>query len=378
MKKVLIFTASTGGGHNQAAKSLAAQFKLYGYEVIIVDILKLSNRVMEKLFVEGYELLSSSLPIVYRGLYKYSNKKSVNNTLSKYIYRIFKRKIYKYIKDIKPDLIVGTHAFIVNIVSGLKQKKRIYMPFISIVTDFKAHSSYYGENVDAYITGSQYTNIGMIDKGIEAEKLYSYGIPIRQDFLNSTSKLEIDDKKEFTLLLMGGSMGIMAIEEVLEGLVNCENHLKLIVVCGNNKALYNRIKSKYNQSYHNKKIVIYGFTNEIPKLMELSDILISKPGGVTVSEAIAKKLPILIPYMLPGQEEENAEFLSDAGIAMMVEDIDELRKIINNFVNHPKTLEKMKDRMNEVAQHYSVDRIIQLGEKLIEKYEIMYDFERAE
>lgn len=378
MKKVLIFTASTGGGHNQAARSLASKLELNGYEVIIVDILKLSNKVMEKLFVEGYEILSCSLPVVYRGLYKYSNKKSINTTLSKYIYRIFRRKIHKSIEEVNPDLIVGTHAFIVNIISGLKQKKRIYKPFISIVTDFKAHSSYYGENVDAYVTGSHYTNIGMINKGIESEKLYCYGIPIRQDFLEAQVEKKLDSKKEFTILLMGGSMGLTSIEEVLEGLVNCKKQLKIIVVCGNNKVLYNKIKSKYNQSYTDKKIIIYGFTNEISKLMDTSDILISKPGGLTVSEAIVKGLPILIPYMLPGQEEENAEFLSDAGIAMMIQDINEVDNIIDSFVSNPEILERMKGKMDEIAQNYSVDRIVELGEELIEKYEIVYSFEKAE
>lgn len=378
MKKVLIFTASTGGGHNQAAKSLSSKFELYDYEVIVVDILKLTNRVMEKLVVEGYEILSCSLPIVYRGLYKYSNKKFINIRLSKYIFKIFKRKIYRSIDKVQPDLIIGTHPFIVNIVSGLKYKKRVYIPFISVVTDFKAHSSYFGDCVDAYITGSEYTNNGMIKKGISEDKLYCYGIPIKQEFLCSNKSIEIRDRNVFTLLLMGGSMGITAIEEVLEGLVNCKNRLNIIVVCGNNEELFNKIKSKYGENPKDKKIEIYGFTNEIPKLMDNSDILISKPGGLTVSEAIAKRLPILIPYMLPGQEEENAEFLSDSGIAMMIENINEIEGLIDDLINKPKILENMKKKMERISEDYSVDSIIELGEELIEKYKETYTLKKAE
>lgn len=378
MKKVLIFTASTGGGHNQAAKSLSSKFQLSGYEVVVVDILKLTNKIMEKLFVEGYEILSSSLPVVYRGLYKYSNRKSINTKLSKYIYKIFKRKIYKSIEDINPDLIIGTHPFIVNIVSGLKQKKRLFTPFISIVTDFKAHSSYYGEYVDAYVTGSKYTNLSMINKGIEADKLHCYGIPIKQEFLVNNLDYNIEKRNEFTVLLMGGSMGITAIEEVLEGLVNCKTNLRIIVVCGTNKVLCSRIKSKYGQGHKDKKVEIYGFTNQIPKLMDDSDILITKPGGLTVSEAIVKRLPILIPYMLPGQEEENAEFLSNTGIAMMIQDINEIDILINNLACNPPILENMQKEMEKIAEGYSVDRIIELGEEIIEKYEMIYSFEKAD
>lgn len=378
MRRVLIFTASTGGGHNQAAKSLASKLQEYGHEVIVVDILKLTNRVMEKVVVEGYEILSCSLPIVYRGLYKYSNKKSINTKISKYIFKIFKRKIYKSITEVNPDLIIGTHAFIVNIVSGLKRKKRIFIPFISVVTDFKAHSSYYGESVDAYVTGSEYTSIGMVDKGIEADKLYCYGIPIRQDFLFGNTNIKVDEEKDLTVLLMGGSMGITAIEEVLEGLVNCKDRIRINVVCGNNKVLFKRIQSRYNESIRDKEIKIYGFTNEIPKLMDNSDILISKPGGLTVSEAIAKRLPILIPYMLPGQEEENAEFLSQSGIAMIIKDIDKIDGLISKLVNNPENLQNMKMKMENIAEGYSIDSIVQLGEELINKYQKTYALQKAE
>lgn len=378
MRKVLIFTASTGGGHNQAAKSLASKLQEDDCEVVVVDILKLTNKVMEKVVVEGYEILSCSLPVVYRGLYKYSNKKSINTRISKYIFKIFKRKIYKSITEVEPDLIIGTHPFIVNIVSGLKHKKKIFIPFISIVTDFKAHSSYFGEHVDAYVTGSEYTNIGMMDKGIEAHKLYCYGIPIRQDFLFSNAEVQVDDKKDLSVLLMGGSMGITAIEEVLEGLVNCKGKLRINVVCGNNKVLFKRIQSRYGEHRDDKEIKIYGFTNEIPKLMDNSDVLISKPGGLTVSEAIAKKLPILIPYMLPGQEEENAEFLSESGIATIIEDINKIDILIKNLIDNPQNLQNMKNKMEDIAKNYSIDSIVTLGEELINKYEKAYILQKAE
>lgn len=375
MKKVLILTASTGGGHNQAAKSLASKFQLYDYDVKVVDILKLTNRVMERLFADGYEILSCSLPTVYRGLYKYSDKQTVNTRLTKYIYRIFKRKIYKIICEENPDLIVGTHPFMVNVTSNLKQRKRLYIPFISVVTDFKAHCTYFNKYVDAYITGSEYTNLGMINKGIPKDKLHCYGIPIKQEFLLNEDDYENKSVDGFSVLLMGGSMGIKAIEKVLKGLVNCKNRLKIIVVCGNNKSLMSRIQTEYKD---NRDVVVYGFTNEIPKLMSNSDILISKPGGLTVSEAIAKRLPILIPYMLPGQEEENAEFLRNSGIAMVVDDIDEISNLVDNLINEPGILEDMKLKMEDIAQDYSVDSIVKLGERLIRKYKFVYSLKKAE
>lgn len=379
MKKVLIFTASTGGGHNQAAKSLASKFQLYGYDVKVVDILKLTNKITEKFFADGYELLSCNLPIVYRGLYKYSDKQAINIKLSKYIYRIFKRKIYKSTRETNPDLIIGTHPFIVNIISRLKQRKRVFVPFISVVTDFKAHSTYFDKYVDAYVTGSEYTNKGMISKGIPEERLYCYGIPIRQEFLSNDCNSNECYNDDFTVLLMGGSMGIKSIEKVLRGLVvNCKSKMKIIVVCGNNKSLMNKIESEYHRIPKDKEIIVYGFTNDIPNLMAKSDVLITKPGGLTVSEAIAKKLPILIPYMLPGQEEDNAEFLSNSGIAKVINDIDEIDSVVDDLVDKPHLLEEMQKKMEKIAENYSIDNIVKLGDELIKKYEITNYFKKAE
>lgn len=375
MKKVVIFTGSTGGGHNQAAKSLSSKFESYGYDVRVVDILKITNKVLEKLFADGYEILSCNLPVIYRGLYNYSDRQTINVKLTKYIYRIFKRKIYKLIREINPDLIVGTHPFIVNIISNLKQRKRLYVPFISVVTDFKAHTTYFNKYVDAYITGSTYTNSGMIERGIPEEKLYSYGIPIRQEFLLHEDNCDIKTSNDFTVLLMGGSMGIKAIEKVLRGLVNCKSTLKIIVVCGNNKSLMNRIQSEYKW---NSNISVYGFTDKIPKLMENADVLISKPGGLTVTEALVKRLPILIPYMLPGQEEDNAEFLLNSGIALVVNDIDEIDIVVDRLVNEPEILKDMKSKIEEIAHNYSVDNIVKLGEELINKYRIKYSLRKVE
>lgn len=378
MKKVLIFTASTGGGHNQAAKSLASKFQLYGYDVKVVDILKLTNKITEKFFADGYEILSCNLPIVYRGLYKYSDKQTINIKLSKYIYRIFKRKIYRSTRETNPDLIIGTHPFIVNIISRLKQRKRVFVPFISVVTDFKAHSTYFDKYVDAYITGSDYTNTGMIDKGIPEDRLYCYGIPIRQEFLSNNCNT-IERYDDFTVLLMGGSMGVKSIEKVLRGLVvKCKSKMKIIVVCGNNKSLMNKIESEYHRIPKDKEIIVYGFTNDIPNLMAKSDVLITKPGGLTVSEAIAKKLPIIIPYMLPGQEEDNAQFLSNSGIAMVINEIDEIDNVVDDLVNKPHILEEMKRKMEKIAENYSIDDIVKLGDELIKKYKITNYFKRAE
>ncbi len=375
MKKVIIFTASTGGGHDQAAKSLEKEFSLHGYEATVVDFLKITSKMMERLFVDGYDLLYSSLPKIYKGLYKYSNNYIINKRLSKSINKIFEKRIYKFIEEKRPDIIIGTHPFIVNVICTLKKKNKIRIPFISVITDFKAHIIYVNDNVDAYITGSDYTSEDMIKKGICKNKVYSYGIPVRQEFFDTNNLRILDKNKPLTILLMGGSMGIKGIKKVLKGLVNCKNKIRLIVVCGRNKSLMEYIEKKYKNKYSDKEIVVYGFTQEISNLMAEADLLISKPGGLTTSEAIVKRLPMLIPYMIPGQEEENAEFLVKSGAAKVINNVRKIQYIVDELIENPEELRLMREKIEDLAINYSLDSIVRLGDKLIIDYKNNYRYD---
>lgn len=376
MKTVLILTASTGGGHNQAAFALEKAFNCRGYHVQVVDFIKLNNKVMEMFFLDGYKLLYSKLPTVYRGLYIISNHLGSRMKLLKYATKVFEKNVYKLLMNTKPHLVIGTHPFIVEVICMMKETRKIDLPFISVITDFKAHNIYINKNVDAYITGSRYTSVQMMHKGIEKDKIFDYGIPLKQEFF-LTKKITNNHYKVFTILLMGGSMGYKRIEKVLKELTKSHYKLRIFVICGNNQSLMYKIQTKYKDRYPNKEIVVYGFTEDIPSLMETSDILISKPGGLTTSEAIAKQLPLMIPYMLPGQEEENAEFLVKSGAAIMVDHINAIHEEIDRLIRCPKTLMNMRRNMKRLSRTYSLDGIIKLSESLMERYDYTYELRKA-
>ena len=371
MKRVLIFTASTGGGHNQAAKSLENEFKSYGYEVIKLDVLKETSKILDALISDGYRILATSLPKMYGGLYKLSDKKRVNRRVTRLITKIQYNKIYHLIMENKPDLIIGTHPFIVNVIGYMKANELIRIPFISIVTDYQAHQTYVNSYVDAYITASYYTSQSLINRGVPEHKIYPYGIPIRRAFLekgNDSNNISHCLNSRLTVLLMGGSMGLKSMKKVLDNLVINENAIRIIVVCGNNNILKYEIEKNYKDRFVSKEIIVYGFTKEIPQLMDISDVIITKPGGLTVSEAIAKNVPMIIPYFIPGQEEENADFLTKCKVAIRVDDIKGINDIIDYIIEHPEVLDKMKEKMKEISNTYSIDNIVKLSDKLIKQY----------
>lgn len=365
MKRVLIFTASTGGGHNEAASSLQELFLINGYEVVKLDAFKETNKVLNSLITEGYEILIRSFSSVYRELYRLTYKEKVNSKVVGIITQVVVKKMIKLIKKHEPDLIITTHPFMVNVIGELKRTKKINVPFISIVTDYIAHQSYINDYVDSYITGSYYTKQSIIKRGIPKEKIHHYGIPIRKDFFVSSCNSSIKRHKEFTILLMGGSIGITNMENVMRNLIRCENKIKIIAVCGKNENLKKRIENEYLAESKNKKVIVFGFTKNVPELMDISDVIVTKPGGLTVSESIVKNLPIIIPYVYPGQEEENADFLVQSGAAIKIDDMKSIKGIIDDFVENPQTIIKMKRNLKILSNTYSLESIVQLAEILI-------------
>ncbi|KAI3348021.1 UDP-N-acetylglucosamine--LPS N-acetylglucosamine transferase [Clostridium botulinum] len=366
MKKVLILTTSTGQGHNQAADSISASFENSGYKTIKYDFLYKSSKFLSDLIVTGYEILASRFPSLYGLFYSLTNNK-FTNTLLKLVFFFTKKKLYKLINETKPDIIIATHSLSVNIVTSLK-KHGLTIPYIMIVTDFKAHYTYINQYVDAYITGSEYTKQSLIDKGINKDKIYPIGIPIKKIFYTKNNSLKNLNDDYFSLLLMSGSLGLNTISLVLKELLKSPHKLRITVVCGKNKKLENSLNNYCsNNSYDNKKLHILGFTKDIPVLMDYCDIIISKPGGLTVTESIVKNIPLIVPFAIPGQEMENTEFLVKSGYSIYIKDLNKINNTVEYLINNPMELKNLKDKLIVQASNYSVDEIVNIAENLINK-----------
>jgi processive 1,2-diacylglycerol beta-glucosyltransferase len=365
-KKVLIFTASTGHGHNSAAKSLGKELVFHGYDVLTIEPLKEASKSLDTIIADGYKMLATKLPKMYGTLYKISNVELMNQKLSKVLIKVLEDRIYNFIIEHKPSLIISTHPLIVNVISALKEEGKVTAPFISVVTDYQAHQSYINSYVDAYIAGSHPTKESLIEKGINADKVYTYGIPIRREFHLKDNNLEKDQL--FSILLMGGSMGVNGIKKALKNLLEVQYPLKIIVVCGNNESLKKSLEHKYSADTHNKKVEILGFSDQIPQLMDISDIIITKPGGLTVTEALAKNIPLIIPYYIPGQEKENTEVLVKAGVALSV-DIKDIDEVIVDLIENPNKLIAMKEQIKDITKNHSLDSTVHLAISLMEEYD---------
>lgn len=354
MKKILILTASTGGGHNQVARTLE-EMLTDDAEVRRIDFLKEEGKIMEMIVAEGYDVLATKFPELYGRLYRFSNKDRKKTRLNDIIKRMVHRRVREIIKDYEPDLVIGCHTFAISIMSTMKKRGHFDKKFISIITDFDVHYSYVNQEVDSYITGSDYTGLSLQDKGIAKEKIHCVGIPVPPIFYEQKSKRQ--PNVVFELLVMGGSMGVDYMEETIEALFLIKEKVKFVIVCGNNKFLEAKLKRQLSKTPLENEVEVHGFVTNIQDFMTSADLIVTKPGGLTATEAIVKNLPMVVPYYIPGQEEENLNYLTLANLAIAVRDIQKVGHTISFLINNKERLKQMHESMSYVSHNYSLQAL---------------------
>lgn len=354
-KNVIIFSASTGLGHNQVANTLKHELALQGYEVTIIEPFKEKNGYLDGFVSDGYKVLATHAPKMYGRIYSISNKSMMNKSISRYTRHILETRLEEIIDRYEPELIICTHALFVKLISYMKRMKSFKGRILSVITDYIPHEFYVSQEVDAYLVGSKYTKASLELKGIPGDRIHVLGIPIKRAFLECQNDFKKSYK--FTILLMGGSMGVVGIKKAFKKLLSSPYMTKIYVVCGNNRNLKKSLE-KYESNIH--EVEIFGFTDKIPQLMEVSDVIITKPGGLTVTESLAKNIPMIIPYYIPGQEQENAEILIEAGAAIYVESSKRLLNTVVAMIENPKQIEELRINMQKIASDYSLDAAVQL------------------
>ena len=384
-KKVLRMSASTGGGHNRAARAIKEELTNKSVNGItidceIIDSLKIVNGTMDKLISRGYEKSAKYTPKAWGGVYKLTetNLISRNEFKDNPLTSLVSRKLKKLIEIKKPDLIIGTHPFPMIALSTLKRNSISYAnnesntfteslhkyyenlnipPLVTVLTDYTTHSAYIQNEIDYYIAGHEYVKELLIEDGIDSDKIKPYGIPVEKSFLSHRdravvlSELNLDPNK-FTVLLMGGSFGAGSIKDTLSELISIDRDFQIIVVAGRNKSLKDKLDKTIalNQDNIDKKICVLGFTDKMNDLLASVDILVSKPGGLTTTESLLKEVPMIVPYFIPGQEEENLDFLSNCGASLRTSKKYTLGIILKVLIDNPDRIDMAKQNIRSIKK----------------------------
>lgn len=321
-KRVLLFSEGFGTGHTGAAYALAEGIRLLSPDVQcrVIELGKFLNPTVAPWILSAYRKTVSSQPKLVGMMYKTQYHKSLNRLTKLALHRIFYTHASQVIEQLKPDLIICTHPIPAAVISRLKQQG-LDVPLYTLITDYDAHGSWVNAEANRYLVSTSRVKSILTGRGVSPELVTVTGIPVHPKFWQRHSKTQL--RKELgladipTVLIMGGGWGLMFGKDIMNSLTARMDEIQLIFCMGSNDKLVAKMKANPLLDHPNVKIL--GYSSEINKLMDASDLLITKPGGMTCTEGQAKGIPMLFYSAIPGQEEKNSQYFVELGLAEVLD-----------------------------------------------------------
>lgn len=362
MKKVLIFYGSYGGGHLSAAKSIQAYINdnYPDVETKLVDCIEYINKHLNKILIEGYNSAAKKAPLAWKTAYMLSNDGLITSKAVTTSNRLFSIKLNKLLQDFDPDLIISTHPFSTQMCGFLKKKDKINCKLATILTDFHIHGQWlvFNEYCDYFFVSNDQMKLDMIDSGVNEEKIYVSGIPVSNRFKDTFNKEEIyqefglNPQKQTVLFFAGGEFGLgnKTTIMVLKSLIRLFPNIQVIAISGKNQKMKQKFETLVSTTNSENRIKILEYTQKVPELMSIASFVITKPGGLTSTESLVSNLPIVIINPIPGQEEENAQFLENSGVAIWIRKNDNIPRVLKDLYRNPEKLVNMKKNTISLAK----------------------------
>lgn len=369
--RILILPASTGGGHKRAAAAIKEKIEEISPQttVIVIDALKAIGKVYDRTICDGYHFMATKIPKVYGACYKITDHKSLMYDTVIKTNDVAAKRLLSTIEHCHPDIIISCHPFVTGMLSRLKKKEKISTKVISLITDYDAHRTYIMPNIEAYVLAGKHMKFRMISEyDVDESHIYPLGIPILDKFSLPYDKAELCKKEDLdpnkpTVLLMAGSFGVSTVLNFYKALVEKSRDLQYIVITGNNKHLYKHLKEAVNELDADDCTKLLYFVDNVEDYMHIADLIVTKPGGLTVTESIACKLPLAIYNAVSGQERDNAQFLVNSGVAILLNKYQGADQIIT-LLNNKERLAEMREICGSIATNNSAEKIFELAKKL--------------
>ena len=354
-KRVLLLYISVNSGHQKAALAIEKALRLLDQEVEILNInsFNYTNPLVEKVINRTYLGVIKNKPEVWE--YLYDNPKVFRSLkkLRDLIHKFNSGKLKTLLDEFKPDVIACTQAFPCGMIADYKASFGLDVPLIGVLTDCYPHSYWFFDSVDYYTVNSETATDRLVAHGVPREKIKIYGIPIDPKFANKIDANSVRkslglDADLPVVLIMGGGQGLGPIAELVNELNKISKPFQAVVVTGSNKRLYDWLtRKKLSLKF---KTAVYGFTTNIDELMSASTLIITKPGGLTISEALSKQLPVIILNPIPGQEAKNTEYLLSEGAAVKADNAADAALLTEMLLVQKSKLEHMRTNAQRIAK----------------------------
>ncbi len=353
-KTILILSVSIGSGHDQAAGAIAGALRAIepNLEIEIMDYVQ-TNAKVGKPVKAVYLTALKTAPAVYSFLYRESQRRVYRRAAFWFMDKSARSSARRLIKSNEPSLVVCTHPFPVPALTTLREKIGGQFKVAVVVTDFTCHTLWFDPRADYYFVAHEGLRQLLLELGAMPDQVIVTGIPIRSPALSPVTRATGELPH---LLIMAGGLGLGPIADVVSLLLRLERGIHLTVVAGRNVELKQELEGISVPSRH--EMTVYGYTPDIPRLMAEADLLVTKPGGLSCSEALAASLPMVLFHPVPGQEEDNAAFLTNAGVAETAQSADQVVTLVQKMLfRRPERLQAMKERTIAYAKPDAAQRI---------------------
>lgn len=359
--KVLVIHTSAGAGHTKAAEAVYNGLKSTpGVEARLVDTLEFTGRIYGKLYQNGYTFLIKKIPWAWGIFFALTDSvwlRGLVRIIRRLSNSINARALVEFLRAEQFDYIISTHFFPNEVGGYLKRKGMIRSKLICIVTDFDVHTIWLAQGIDYYAVASERTKEKLVKLGVEENKIFITGIPTHEKFSKEVNRDQLKEKlgvrkDMFTVLIATGSFGIGPIEEIAQAL---QGDQQVIVVCGHNQNLFNKLNRQKMGL-----VKVCGLVNNMDELMSVSDAMVTKPGGLSISEALVKRLPLIFFSAIPGQETNNVRILKRYGIGISDCSVSGIVTEIKKLSGSPAYLESVCKSVAVVSRPGAVKDIIRL------------------
>lgn len=348
--KILIISCSTGGGHNACAKYILEELKDNNIEAEFKDFYDIVNKKAKKLSEKLYLSTLNGNGKIFKAIYKLGELYSKTKLKSPVylVNKLYKKNLYNYIIQNKIDLVITTHIFPALTLTAIKK-----VPFLLVATDYTACPFMEEANPNYYVIQNGIEK-DFINKGIDEKKLLKTGIPVSSNFIKNAKDIRynLNIDKEKTILIMLGSMGFGNINKIVNNLLEIDN-TKIIIVTGSNKELYNKLKK-----IKNKKLITLGYVHNMNDLIYSSDIVVSKPGGLSSTEIASINKPLIHAFAIPGIETINTNFFYNHKMSIKCDNENEIIQNIIKLLNDNKLQKEMVKSQSKIINKNSASDLV--------------------
>lgn len=370
IKKVIVFYASYGGGHLSAARSIHEyiQNNYPDVQTELIDCVKYINKALEAVTSKAYSEIAKKAPNTWGHIYRGADKGALSK-ISTTSNKVMSLKLKTLLEEKNPDLVICTHPFASQMCSYLKKKGKTNIKLATVLTDFAIHNQWTvgHEYIDYFFISHLGMKEDLIKEGINPNKIYDTGIPLSNKFLLEYDKAEILKNfglipgKKTVLFFGGGELGLGKTHtfDIFKSFVKNDN-IQLVAISGKNPKMKEHFEDFVDEMGKSSSVKVLEYTDKVAQLMSISDLVVTKPGGLTTTESLASGLPIVIINPIPGQEEENAEFLEENKVAIWIKKGDNVEKILKDLFSDPGKMQAMKVRARLMAKKNSTRDICKI------------------